>query len=115
METIKQTTLKEGYYEDGLTVKLVAFDNGMFGIYHYIHCEDRFSEYGSYHDLYEAENAYKQIIIRYEVQQSMIAVATKRREEGATDDDINRYKQYLSSIWDFRNDKDMLDFIKYCL
>lgn len=65
MNVLKKTVLKDGYYEDGMSIKLVEFKNGGYGVYYYIHCEDRHSEYGTYENYSEALSDYENIIVTY--------------------------------------------------
>jgi len=62
---LHKTVLKDGYYEDGMSVKLMELNNGWYGVYYYIHCEDRHSEYGQYNSYSEALNAYENVIVTY--------------------------------------------------
>lgn len=113
MITIKTTVLTEGMFEDGRSVKLVQFNNGSYGIYLYIHCEDRHSEYGTYLTLHEAEEDFNRIVRQHELQKSITDVVNRRKERGATYQDIENYKQNLMFAW--RNNQEILDFITYGL
>jgi len=65
MKTIKRTVLKEGYFEDGLTVKIIETRYGSFKVCYYIHCEDRHSEIGEYKTYTEALEEYENVCVTY--------------------------------------------------
>ena len=65
MNILKQCTLKDGYYEDGLTVKLIKQKEELFKVLYFIHCEGRYMEYGQYKTYSEALNDYENIIVTY--------------------------------------------------
>jgi hypothetical protein len=65
MTTLKKAVLKDGYYADGMSVILKQFKNGWYGVYYYIHCEDRLSEHGQYDNYEAALSDYENIIVTY--------------------------------------------------
>ncbi|WP_079709841.1 hypothetical protein [Paraliobacillus ryukyuensis] len=65
METIKLTVLKDGYYEDGLTVKILKLSDTIYKVAYYIHCEGHHVEYSQCSTYMEALNDYEEICITY--------------------------------------------------
>ena len=62
MKTIQKTVLVDGYLADGMSVVIKESNSGWFGVYLYIHCEDRHSEVGMYDNYDKAFETYQEII-----------------------------------------------------
>mgnify|MGYP001329987518 CR=1 FL=1 len=65
MKTLEKFTFVNGYGYNGMSIKLTELKNGLYGVYFYIHCENRHSEYGIYNTYNKALNGFNKAIKKY--------------------------------------------------
>lgn len=103
MKIIERTVLHEGLGYHGMSIVLAELKNG-YGVYYYIHCEDRYSEAMTTTDEAEAREYFRREVKTARIKQAIINTARKRVARGATREDIRKYQDYLGSIWGLHPD-----------
>ena len=94
---------------DKMTLMLVELKNG-YGVYYYIHCEDRYSEVYTSKNLYDAQKEYNREKDRREVKDAILKAALERMSNGDKLEHIRRFQNYLLAIpW---LDADVRDFVQ---
>ena len=109
MNIIEKKVLHEGYGADGKSVILAELAN-TFAIYYYIHAEDRYFLIDTADSNYEAKEMFDREIKRHEIQESILRVAQKRVERGATKEHIRFFQEKLLQKW---FDPDIRQFIEH--